>query len=142
MKKMMLFLVLLTSFAWTNLVIGQQLPTVVDNSQWFQPAGTQYWNSCHVYSLSYLKAYEWNHKYNRDPKLPQNQFSPYALWNLAIDANSHWMETYGAFNFMQKQGCVPNEDVSSSGESQEIMPSLVSIEKALSYKSSKLNVQE
>lgn len=136
-KLFLLFLVLLS-----NLVIGQNLPTAVDNSKWFPPAGTQYWNSCHVYSMTYLKDYYWNHQYNRDPKLAQNQFSPYFVWNLEISPLGHWMESYGDFNFMKQQGCTTVNEFSSQGESQEIVPSLISREKALSYKSKNLTVKD
>ncbi|MFZ2310371.1 MAG: T9SS type A sorting domain-containing protein [Patescibacteria group bacterium] len=125
-----------------DFVVGQQLPAVADNSQWFPPAGTQYWNSCHVYSMvGYLKSYNWNRKYNRDPKLPQNQFSPYFVWNLNIDPLYHWTESYRTFDFVKNQGCATIDNFSSSGESQEIIPDLITREKALSYKSNNLRVK-
>lgn len=130
MKAMLMFLVLLSTLSF-----GQNLPVVVDNSKWFPPAGVQYWNSCGVYSFTYLKGYYWNRYYNRDPKLPENQFEPYFIWNLNISPISHSMGFYSDFYAMKQQGVGSVKDFNFSGESQEIMPSLKARENALSFKS-------
>ncbi len=139
MKKLISVLVLfIASYLW-----GQNLPTVVDNSAWFPPAKTQYWNSCQIFSLTYyLKSYNWNRHFQRNPSLPENQFSPYFVWNQIIDPIYHWAEYRGTFDFLSTQGAatvadfpmVDNPDFSY----QELMPSAESREKALSFLSSGL----
>lgn len=139
MKTIVVLIVVLLS----HIAVGQNLPIVVDNSRWFPPAGTQYWNSCHVYSMtSYLKSYWWNKNQGRDPNLPENQFSPYFVWDLDINPIGHWMESYSNFSFMKQQGCASLVEFTSSGDDQDVIPDLTSREKALFYKSKKLSVKD
>jgi hypothetical protein len=140
MKKMMLFLVLLTNFVLADVVVGQQLPTVVDNSQWFPPVRSQeaIGNCTHFSAIYFLKSSIWNKKFNRDPKLEINQFNENFVWN----QNSH--PVYGvsdvesAFGFMQTQGCATIADLPANEQDVTIKPNFATREKALNYKSKRL----
>lgn len=139
MKRLILF-VFVSMIVSSNL-LGQSLPTAVDNSQWFPPVRTQYWNSCQPYSIVYyLKSYLWNKQFQRDPSLLVNQFNPYFVWNQVIFPIGHWTASEPSFDFLSKQGCATAEDFpfvdNPSPAYQELMPSLQVREKALSFRSS------
>ena len=132
---LLLFFVLLSTLSF-----GQQLPTVVDNSQWFPPVRSQeaISNCTHFSLIYYLKSAIWNKQFNRDPKLEVNQFNHNFVWN----QNSH--PTYGvsdvesAFNFMQTQGCATMVDFPANEKDASIKPTFAVREKALVYKSKRL----
>ena len=134
--------VLLLSICFSSFSYGQNLPVVVDNSKFFPPVGTQFYNSCQVYSLVYyLKSYIWNREYNRDPKLLKNQFNPWFVWNTDVTPFQHYMGNDTAIDFLQSQGCATKDVFTASGEDQEILPTLTERESALSFKSKSLLVK-
>jgi len=138
MKRLILF-VFVSMIVSSNL-LGQSLPAAADNSQWFPPVRTQYWNSCQPYSIVYyLKSYLWNRQFQRDPSLLANQFNPYFVWNQVIFPIGHWTASEPSFDFLSKQGCATAEDFpfvdNPSPAYQELMPSLQVREKALSFRS-------
>ncbi len=134
MKNLMLMLLLLA-----NVALGQNLPTVVDNSQWFPPVRSQETmpNCTHFSLIYYLKSAIWNRKFNRDPKLEINQFNHNFVWN----QNSHPVykisDVESAFYFMPTQGCATGSDFPFN-EQDVIKPDLSVREKALPYKSKRL----
>lgn len=136
MKKNLFFLVFLLS----NFIYGQTLPLVVDNSVFFPPARTQQnIPDCSYFSLIYyLKSYEWNKHFNRDPKLAENQFSHSFAWNQNIDPTTQMSDAYGAFYFMKSQGCATVADFPLTETSIDVKPSLELRKKALAYKSKRL----
>jgi hypothetical protein len=140
MKKMMLFLVLLTNFVLANFVVGQQLPIAVDNSKWFPPVRSQenIGNCTHFSAIYFLKSSIWNKKYNRDPKLEVNQFNENFVWNQNSHPIYNVSDVESAFGFMQTQGCATIADFPANEQDATIKPSFAVREKALNYKSKRL----
>lgn len=132
----------------SNFVSGQNnsanvenLPVVVDNSKFFPPVGNQFYNSCQIYSLAYLKSYIWNREYNRDPKLLKNQFNPWYVWNSDVTPLHHYTFNEIAITFLQSQGCATKDVFAATGEDQEILPTLAERESALSYRSKSMLIK-
>lgn len=134
MKRLIISLLLVLSFV--PFIWGQR-PTVVDNSAWFGPAVTQFGNGCQVFSLAYLKSYIWNKQFQRNPALPENQFSGYSLWNQSINTFQHYAIAEGAFYMMINQGAVTTDRFSMPSD-VETLPSLEARESGLQYRSAKL----
>ena len=134
MKRLNLFIVIISLLA-SSILLGQ-LPTVVDNSQWFPPVRSQaVINNCTAFSLVYyLKSSIWNREFNRNPKLESNQFSPDFVWNQNIDPFGHYSGSLDAGNFMTEQGCATIKDFPFNQQTPEIFPSVEVKEKALAYK--------
>lgn len=124
-------------------LLGQSLPSSVDNSAFVPPVIVQYWNSCQTVSVAYyLKSYLWNREFNRNPSLPENQFNPYFVWNQNVIPVGHYTTTEPSVQFMSNQGCgtvdmFPLPD-NPPFEYQEVMPSKIAREKALSFRSREL----
>lgn len=130
----LLFAVFFSGFSF-----GQNLPTVVDNIAFFPPARNQQnIPNCSYFSLIYyLKSYEWNKHFNRDPKLEENQFSHSFVWNQNISPVYQRSDAYSAFYFMKSQGCATVADFPLTETSTDVKPSLEVRKKALAYKSSR-----
>ena len=107
MKTLLISLILLLSLA----ARGQTLPIVVDNSQYFPPVIDQQGPSCtHVSLIYYLKSAIWNRQFNRDPKLPENQFSYGFVWNQNVFPELQTSSSEVAAFFMKDQGCATVAD--------------------------------
>ena len=132
-----LVFILLFIFTLAPIVLGQSRPSSVDHSAKFGPAITQYGNGCQVFSLAYLKSYIWNDKLGRNPMLPENQFSGYALWNQTINTLQHYAIAENAFEMMLNQGAV-TADKFSQPDHMETLPSLEARENGLKYRSAEL----
>lgn len=132
-------LVLLFVFL-SNLVIGQSLPTAVDNSKWFPPVRSQEAiPNCTQFSLVYyLKSAIWNKQFNRDPKLEINQFNHNFVWNQMIDPVYEKSNAEAGFYFMKEQGCATMADFPANEQSASIQPSTAAKIKALTFKSKRL----
>ena len=90
---------------------GQTLPIAVDNSRYFPPVIDQQGPSCsHVALIYYLKSAIWNRQFNRDPKLPENQFSYGFVWNQNVFPDFQTSFQQHAAYFMQDQGCATVAD--------------------------------
>ena len=124
----------------SELVPNQNLPLVVDNSDWFPPAENQYWDTCTIFStIYYLKSYIWNRKFQRNPLLEQNQFSPYFVSNQYYGPSTVGSQTgqmQDIFPLVANQGCVTLDKYPL--DNHETLPSLELRESGLSYRSSKL----
>lgn len=108
MKRFLIFLILWLTFL---LASGQTLPIVVDNSQYFPPVIDQQGPSCtHVSLIYYLKSAIWNRQFNRDPKLPENQFSYGFVWNQNVFPELQTSSSEVAAFFMKDQGCATVDD--------------------------------
>ncbi len=138
MKKLLIFLVLLLS----SIAYGQtkNLPPVVDNIAFFPPArNQQVIPDCTYFSLIYyIKSYEWNKHFNRDPKLEVNQFSHSFAWNQNIDPTTEMSDAYGVFYFLKSQGCATVADFPLTELTNNVKPSLELRKKALAYKSKRM----
>ncbi|MGE5457926.1 MAG: C1 family peptidase, partial [Methanococcaceae archaeon] len=133
MKRYLFFLLIISS-----IVLGQSQPITVDNSAYFPPAITQYWNSCSVVSLTYyLKSALWNKKFQRDPFLPENQFSPYAVWNLIVNID-HFAGADNAVDLMASQGC-PTVNKFPLDITKEDFPGLEIRESGLPYRTLRIS---
>jgi|GEM_PF-2023786 len=135
MKALLLLLVLLSTLSF-----GQNLPKVVDNSQWFPPVRSQeVLPNCTQFSLIYyLKSAVWNKKLDRDPKLEVNQFNHNFVWNQTIHPVDKKSNAESGFEFMKNQGCATMADFPANEQSSDIQPSRDVKEKALFFKSSRL----
>lgn len=140
MKKILFFFALITvliiSFAPSTQ--GQTRPAMVDNSSLFPPAVTQFGSGCQVFSLAYLKSYLWNKQFQRNPILPENQFSGFSLWNQSINIFQHYATRTEAILLMRAQGAVTS-DRFSEPTGIETLPDWETRESGLRYRSSGLN---
>lgn len=136
MKRLSLFVISISLIA-SSILLGQQLPTVVDNSQWFPPARQQFMNNCTSFSMVYyLKSYIWNRALNRNPNLEENQFSPLFVWNQIVDPIYHfagWDEL--SSYFLTSQGAATISDFNYLGSDPDVMPPLEVRRSALNYRS-------
>lgn len=141
MKRLSLFVISISLIA-SSILLGQQLPTVVDNSQWFPPVRSQaVLNNCTSFSLVYyLKSYIWNREFNRNPQLERNQFSHAFVWNQNIDPLGHYSGSLDAGYFMTEQGCATVEDFPLNEQTPDIFPSVEVKERALAYKTKNIFV--
>jgi hypothetical protein len=132
MKTLVILLVLLSNF-----VCGQNLPVVVDNIEFFPPAvGQNSIPDCSHLALIYnLKSAIWNRKFQRDPKLKENQFSHTFVWNQNLNPITESSNPEDALQFMKYQGCATVAEFPLDEQSTENRPSLDVREKALAYKS-------
>lgn len=132
---LLMFLVLLST-----LTFGQTLPQVVDNSKWFPPVRSQevIANCTHFSLIYYLKSAIWNKRFNRDPKLDENQFNENFVWNQNIHPVYKNSDQPNAFYFMRSQGCATVSDFSINEQSDAVQPDIKTREKALAYKSKRL----
>jgi len=137
MRRSILFIVSI-SLIVSSILLGQQLPTVVDNSQWFPPARQQFMNNCTSFSMVYyLKSYIWNRALSRDPNLEENQFSPLFVWNQIVDPTYHfagWDEL--SSYFLTSQGATTISDFNYLGSDPDVLPSLEVRKSAFQYRSS------
>lgn len=116
-----------------------QLPIVIDYSNWFPPAETQTGPSCSNFAtIYYLKSFLWNMHFDRDSKLPENQFSPNFVWNQNANTFQHFSTSYGALEFMRNLGCCRVKEFAIFPGSVEVMPSPESKEIAMTYKSKEI----
>jgi hypothetical protein len=115
-------------------------PLVVDNSQYFPPVRSQFSvpDCTHFSLIYYIKSAIWNRKYNRDPKLEENQFSHTFVWNQNIDPVYETSTVLEPFYFMKNQGCSTVADFPLNEQSTEPKPAFKVRAKALSYKSKRL----
>jgi len=124
MKRLNLFIVIISLLA-SSILLGQ-LPTVVDNSQWFPPARHQYMNNCTSFSnFYYLLSAERNCVLKLDPKLEENQFSPLFPWNQMVDPVyqlAGWNEVN--FDFLANQGAATIADFDYLGNDPNVLPNL------------------
>jgi len=137
MKKILYILLIIICFV-PSISLGQVRPDSVDNSAWFPPAEVQMHNNCSHFSLVYyLKSYIWNKHFQRNPNLPENQFSADFVWNQQIDADFHFSQNEPAFDLLTRQGCatVANFPLQTS---QENIPNLEVREGGLNFRSAKL----
>lgn len=136
MKTLLISLILLLSLA----ARGQTLPIVVDNSQYFPPVIDQQGPSCsHVSLIYYLKSAIWNRQFNRDPKLPENQFSYGFVWNQNVFPGFQTSFQEHAAYFMQDQGCATVADYPLGINVNNPFIEHSIREKALSYKTRGFN---
>jgi hypothetical protein len=114
-------------------------PVNVDNSQYFPPAIDQQGPSCtHVSLIYYLKSAIWNRQFNRDPKLPENQFSYGFVWGQNMFPLYEVSSPESAVYFMQRQGCATvSEYPLNWGNAGQPINSIR--EQALKYKSSSIS---
>lgn len=136
MRRSILFIVSI-SLVVSSILLGQQLPTVADNSQWFPPARQQFMGNCTSFSMVYyLKSYIWNRALDRDPNLEENQFSPLFVWNQIVDPTYHVAGSNEInSDFLLSQGAATMADFDYLGDNPNIMPSLEARKSALQYRS-------
>jgi len=118
----------------------EPLPPVVDNINWFPPVRSQQVlaNCTHFSLIYYLKSYQWNRYYNRDPLLEENQFNHNFVWNQNCGPLSHCSGTEFAFEMLSRQGCTTVDEFPINEQDQDVFPGVEVKRNALLYKSSKL----
>lgn len=128
---MILYLLLISSISYS------QRPEVVDNSQYFPPVRSQQnvANCTNFALIYYLKSSIWNKKFNRDPKLEENQFSHSFIWNQNVSEINPMSGTTDAFHLMKYQGCASVADFPLDETSSSLKPDYKIREKALNFKS-------
>ena len=121
-------------------VLHAQRPQVVDNSQYFPPyRNQQNIPNCTNFALIYyLKSSIWNMKFNRDPKLEENQFSHSFIWNQSVNESQSRIGELAAFVLMNNVGCASVKDFALNETSASLKPDYKTKEKGLAYKSEKI----
>lgn len=139
MKKILYILLLIITLV-PSVSLGQNRPDSVDNSAWFPPAEKQMHliNCSHFSLVYYLKSYLWNKKFQRDPNLPENQFSPDFTWNQMVDNDNHYSNNEPATELMNRQGCatVANFPLQTDIDN---MPDFIAKESGLRFRSKKIS---
>jgi len=134
MKKLLLIL-LYFLILFPLVSFGQTRPDSVDNSAWFPPAENQWHNNCSQFSLIYyLKSYLWNKHFQRNPNLPENQFSADFVWNQTIASTSHYSGNISAFVLMSRQGCATTSNFPMQTD-QENLPDFEAKESGFNFRS-------